>query len=557
MSTGVETLPFTNPANGEQFGDVPMASSEEIGTAVEEMRQAFEIWRRKPVKERVRVMRKLQELIIDSVDLISEAINLDTGKSRQDGMIEVFIVVDRLNQYCRRAPKWLARKRVSPGLYFFNRHYTEPIPFGVVAVISPWNYPFDLMLSPMFSALLAGNTVIVKPSEVAGYTGVILERLVQGVPELAPFVRILHGDGRVGAELVDKGPDFIFLTGSTTTGRKVAKVAAARMIPYAFELGGKDPMIVLEDADIEAAARWGTWGSFYNTGQTCQAVERVYVVESVYASFVQESIKRTQEFLPGYSPELYNYNHLGPLTFDRQKQIIEDHMQDALDKGARVLIGGEIDGLFMAPTLVVDVDHTMKLMIDETFGPIMPIMKVKDEDEAIRLANDSYFGLSASIWSRDHDRAQRVAEQLDVGSVNINDTVAHYAVPMLPFGGRKLSGGARVHGENEITQFTQNRSYSIGSPPLPFDIATVLRQPGHYRLGVGVMHLAFGVTPQQRIRPIAEELQRFRSHKLSSQPLRSQGLRAKKNAPRSKSVMAAAILGAMAAVFFGLWRGRN
>lgn len=542
MSADVEMLSFVNPATGKQFGQVPMATAEEIDQAVMEMRQASAVWGRKPVKERVRILRKLQEIVIDSVDEISEAVNLDTGKSRQDGMIEVFMMVDRLNQYCRRAPRWLARKRVPPGLYFFHRYYTEPIPFGVVAVISPWNYPFDLMMSPLFCALLAGNSVVLKPSEVAGATGVLVENFIQRIPELSPYVRVLHGDGRVGAALVQARPDFVFLTGSTTTGRKVAKAAAEHMIPYAFELGGKDAMIVLDDADIEAAVKWGTWGAYYNTGQTCQAVERVYVVEAVYDDFVQKAVRKTADYRPGYSPELYNYSDLGPLTFERQRQIIEEHMRDALEKGARVLIGGQIEGLFMEPTVVVEVDHTMKLMQDETFGPVMPIMKVRDEAEAINLANDSYFGLSASIWSRDIRRAQRIAEQLDVGSVNINDTVAHYAVPMLPFGGRKLSGDARIHGAQEVTQFTQFRSYSVGSPPLPFDLATILRAPGHYRLGSAIMHLAFGVTPRQRVRPIAEELQRRR---------------AKRQTSHLGSMVAAGIMATLSAVVFGLWRLRK
>jgi succinate-semialdehyde dehydrogenase/glutarate-semialdehyde dehydrogenase len=542
MSHEIEMLPFENPGTGKQFGQVPMASADEVKNAVEEMRHSFEVWRRISIKERVRILRKLQKLIIDSVDLISETINLDTGKSRQDGMIEVFIMVDRLNQYCRHAPRWLRRRRVSPGLYIFKQCSTEPVPFGVVALISPWNYPFDLMMSPMFSALLAGNTVVIKPSEVAGASGVLVEKLVKQVPELSPFVRVVHGDGRAGAALVASKPDFVFLTGSTATGRIVALAAAENMTPYAFELGGKDPLIVLEDADVDAAARWGTWGAFYNTGQTCQAVERVYVVESVYDAFVSKSVDFTKEFQPGYTADKNNPYNLGPLTFERQKHIIEDHMQDALAKGARILVGGQIDSLFMEPTLVVDVDHTMKLMQDETFGPIMPIMKVKDEDEAIRMANDSYFGLSASVWSQDLKRARRVAEQLEVGSVNINDTVAHFAVPLLPFGGRKLSGDARIHGEQEILQFTQYRSYSVGRLPLPFDIATVLRQPGHYRLGVAVMHLAFGVTPKQRVQPIAEEIQRYRGDRRVS---------------RSGSLLAAGLMGAIAAVFFGLWRHRN
>jgi acyl-CoA reductase-like NAD-dependent aldehyde dehydrogenase len=547
MSRDVEILPFVNPGTGEQFGQVPMASPEEVQKAVEEMRQSFQTWRRTSVKERVRILRKLQKLIIDSVDLISETVNMDTGKSRQDGMIEVFMMVDRLNQYCRRAPRWLRRRRVSSGLYIFKRCYSEPVPYGVVAVISPWNYPFDLMLSPMFSALLAGNTVVIKPSEVAGACGVLVEKLVKQVPELSPFVRVIHGDGRVGKALVAAKPDFVFLTGSTETGRLVALESSENMIPYVFELGGKDPLIVLEDADLDAAARWGTWGAIYNAGQTCQAVERTYVVEAVYDDFLSKAVNYTKNYKQGYTVEKDNPYDLGPLTFERQKHIIEDHLQDAVSKGARILVGGQIDGLFMEPTLIVDVDHTMRLMQDETFGPIMPVMKVKDEDEAIRMANDSYFGLSASVWSRDIKRAIRVAERLEVGSVNINDTVAHFAVPLLPFGGKKMSGDARIHGQQEVLQFTQIRSLAVGNPPLPFDIATLLRQSGHYRLGVGVMHLAFGVTPKHRVQPIVEELQRYKQNRN----------RAKKQSSRSGAILVAGLVGAVAAVGLAIFRQRK
>ena len=344
-----DLLPFVNPGTGERFGQVPMATGEEVARAVQEMRRTFDIWRRTSIKERVRILRKLQELLIDSVDLISETINQDTGKSRQDGMIEVFMLVDRLNQYCKRAPRWLKRRRVSPGLYIFKRCLTEPMPYGVVAIVSPWNYPFDLMLSPMFSALLAGNTVVVKPSEVAGASGVLAEKLIKKIPELSPFVRFLHGDGRVGAALIAAKPDFVFLTGSTTTGKLVAKEAAEHMIPYAFELGGKDPLVVLEDADVDAAARWGTWGAFYNTGQTCQAVERTYVVAPIYDDFLEKAIEYTRQFKTGYSAGKDTPYHMGPLIFEKQKKVIEDHLQDALAKGAKILVGGQFDGLFMEP----------------------------------------------------------------------------------------------------------------------------------------------------------------------------------------------------------------
>jgi acyl-CoA reductase-like NAD-dependent aldehyde dehydrogenase len=539
MRSKVEMLPCINPATGEQFDQVVKATPADVAQAHKEMRQAFEVWRRKSVQERVRILRQLQALIIDSVDEISDVINQDTGKSQQDGLIEVIMAVDRLHQYYKNAPRWLSRQRIPPGLYIFKRYYSEPQPYGVVVVLGPWNYPFDLALSPVCSALLAGNTVILKPSEVTPATGALLEKLFKQIPELAPFVRVLHGDGAVGEMLVRAKPGMIFLTGSTTTGRKVAMAAAENLTPFICELGGKDPMIVLEDADILAAARWGAWGAFYNSGQTCMAVERAYVVESIYDDFIQAVVDETQKVTVGYSRECNNPYHIGSLTFDRQVNIIEDHMHDALAKGARVLVGGKRNGLFMEPTVVVDVDHSMKLMRDETFGPILPIMKVKDEVEAIYLANDSYYGLSACVWSRDLTRAQRVARQLEVGSVNINDAISHYPVSLLPFGGVKQSGSARTHGKDEVMQFTQLRSYAVGQPPMAIDLATQMRQPGHYRLGTAILRLAFGVTPRQRLQPIRDFLA-------------PDGVRPK--------VGQAAVLGiaaAFSALLFGLLRARK
>jgi acyl-CoA reductase-like NAD-dependent aldehyde dehydrogenase len=375
----------------------------------------------------------------------------------------------------------------------------------VVGIIGPWNYPFELVLPATCSALLAGNTVLVKPSEVAAATGVMIEGLIQRVPELSPFVRFLHGDARVGAGMVQSRPDLIFLTGSTATGKAVAKAAAETMTHFLCELGGKDPMIVLEDADIQAAAKWGVWGAAsFNTGQTCIAVERIYVVEEVYDEFLQAAVVEAGKVKMGYSPSKENPYNMGPLTFQRQIDIIEDQLQDAQAKGARIIFGGARKGMFMEPTVVVDVDHSMRLMWDETFGPVIPIMKVKDETHAIQLSNHSKFGLSAYVWSANISRARRIADQLEVGTVMINDVIVHYLTSLLPFGGVKLSGNARTHGKEEVMQYTQLHSSSIGRPPLPFDVSTILRYPNHYRLGSAVMHLAFGVTPRQRLQPITE-----------------------------------------------------
>ena len=504
LNGATETLPFINPATGENFGEVTVARAEDVRRVQREMAATASRWAAKPIKERTRILRQLQALMLDEMDHITAVMNQDGGKSRQDALSELFMTVDLLNQYCRNAPRWLSRRRISAGLQFFKRCYIEYKPYGVVGIIGPWNYPLVLLLPPIFSALLAGNTVIAKPSEVTAATGVMIEGLFQRIPELAPFVRFLHGGPAVGAALVAARPDLVFLTGSTATGRKVMEAAAKTMTPVICELGGKDPMIVLKDADVKAAARWGVWGAFYNTGQTCMAIERVYVVKELYDAFVHEVIEQTGRLKVGYTPETGNENDVGPLTFQRQIDIIEDHMQDALAKGAKIVAGGHRNGMFMEPTVMVDVDHSMRLMRDETFGPIMPLMKADDETHAIQLANDSNLGLSASVWSRDLERAQQVAHQLQVGSVNINDTMTHFAIPRLPFGGIKESGIGRTHGEKDLRQFAQTRAYAIGQPPLPFDIATLMRAPGNYRLGAAVMRLAFGVTPKQRLQPVRE-----------------------------------------------------
>lgn len=501
-------LPFINPATNERFGQIAMARPEAARAAVSDMRLAGREWGRRPVAERVRVLRQLQEVLIDARDEISATITQDTGKPRQDALIEVFVTVDILNDACNNAGHWLRRERVSSGLYLFKRVYVEPRPYGVVAIIAPWNYPLALCVPPMAAALLAGNTVVLKPSEVTAATGALVERLVQRVPELSPFVRVMHGDGSVGAALVSAPPDYIFLTGSTATGKKVMRAAAEHVTPITCELGGKDAMLVLDDADINAAAQWGAWGAFFNAGQTCMAVERVYVQDAAYDEFVEQAVTATQALKLGYSLSTDSLNQVGPVTFPHQMEVIEQHMADALAKGAHVLAGGQRHGAFYEPTVLVNVTHDMLLMQEETFGPIMPIMRAADEADAIRLANDSPFGLSASVWSRDLERATRVAEQLQTGSVIINDTIAHFGVSQVPFGGVKQSGFGRTHGKAGVLQFTQPHGYAVGAPPQSLDVATLLRRPGHYRLGTALLRLAFGVTPRQRLEPVVEEVNR-------------------------------------------------
>ncbi|GAB4396374.1 MAG: aldehyde dehydrogenase family protein [Anaerolineales bacterium] len=501
-------LPFINPATGKEFGAVAMHTPEDVQQAMREMRASAPVWRDLSVQQRAHLLGKFQAVMIDSLDEITKILTQDCGKSRQDAMIEVFITVDMLAQYRKHAARWLARRPVPRGLYLFKNTYVEYRPYGVVAVIAPWNYPFALSIPPVVAALLAGNTVILKPSEVTPAAGMMMQKLFERVPELAPYVRVLHGDGRIGAALVQTKPDYIFLTGSTPTGRAVSKAAAEHLIPIACELGGKDAMIVLDDADLQAAARWGAWGAYFNAGQTCMAVERAYVVESVYPTFVRHAVAETRKIQMGYSESLESPYYMGPVTDPRQIKIIQRHLEDALAKGAKILTGGKIEGMFVEPTVLVNVTHDMLLMQEETFGPLFPIMQVKDEAEAIRMANDCQFGLGASIWSRDIGRAERVAKQVEASSIVINDTIAQFGVPMLPFGGIKQSGYGRIHGKEGLVQFTRPYAYAVGNPPYNWDIATILRSPGHYRIGAAILRIVFGIDLRQKTQPISEELQK-------------------------------------------------
>ena len=493
-----EPLLFTNPSSGEIFGKINSTPVADVNTVVEELRTAFPEWSKKSINDRIRILKKFQAVLLDSRDEITSVINLDCGKSRQDALIELFVSLDMLSQYLRKANSWLKPKKVSSGLYVLKTAIVEHKPHGVVCVISPWNYPLTLSLPPMLVALLAGNTVILKPSEVTGAVGALMEKLIKRVPELSPYVRVVHGDGAVGAAVIQARPDFIFMTGSTATGKKIMAMAAESLTPVALELGGKDAMIVLEDADLEKAARWGTWGAFFNTGQTCMAVERVYVVGAHYEKFVEISVEQANKFKSGFTTELNSDFSMGPVTDPRQVRIIDRHIEDALSKGAKILTGGKLVGAFYEPIVMVDVNHTMLVMQEETFGPIMPIMRVNDEAEAIRLANDSRFGLGASVWSSDPNHAKQVANHLNASSIIINDCIAQFGIPMLPFGGVKDSGFGRIHGQEGLMQFTRPYSYAVGQPPLKWDIATILREKGKYALGSLLMGILFGTSFKQR-----------------------------------------------------------
>jgi acyl-CoA reductase-like NAD-dependent aldehyde dehydrogenase len=455
-SEGRRRLGIRSPATRESLGEIVVSSREDVVAAVAKARDAQKDWARLSVAERARIVRGAIDLLVDRREELAKTIIGETGKTRVESLImEVLPGCDYINFWCGRAVKELSDERRK--LHGYLRPYKKLVmhyrPLGVVGIITPWNGPFALAINPTVQAILAGNAVLLKPSEVAPYSGDCAIRLLReaGVPE--GVVQTVHGDGETGAALVRGGVQKISFTGSVQTGKKIAAACAEQLIPYTLELGGKDAMIVCEDADLERAANGAVFNSILNSGHVCMGVERIYVVESVADEFEERVKGIVAELRYGKGDDV----DVGAVFWDRQLPIIERHIEDAKAKGAEIVVGGEADtaeGLFYKPTFVRKVDHTMELMREETFGPIVAVMRVADEEEAIRLANDSHYGLSGSVWTKDIERGIEIAKRLETGSVVINDASMAYGAPEAPFGGLKDSGVGQVNGLGGLRGYT-------------------------------------------------------------------------------------------------------
>ncbi len=448
------SLEVFNPATREKIADVPITPPEEVSAAVSRARQAFQIWRQFSVAQRARYLYAARDWIVDHQDEVIETICSETGKPRTEALVaEVLYCCDLLGFYAKNSERYLKDELRSPHLLKTKRVFVVYQPLGVVGVISPWNYPFTLTLGDVVPALMAGNAVILKPSEYTPLSGLLVERLFRevGLPE--NVLQTLCGYGDTGAALVDHC-DGIAFTGSVATGKKVAERAAQRLIPVLLELGGKDPMIVLKDADLERAANACVWGALSNAGQMCMSVERVYVEAPVYDEFVRRVVEKVKGLRQG-SERRFGEVDIGPLTMPKQLETVERHVRDAVEKGAQILIGGKRkDGLFYEPTVLVNVDHSMQIMREETFGPVIPIMKVHSAEEALQLANDSIYGLAASVFTKDTALGVKLARRIEAGNVCVNDCITNFAILEAPYGGVKQSGLGRRHGEWGLRQFT-------------------------------------------------------------------------------------------------------
>jgi acyl-CoA reductase-like NAD-dependent aldehyde dehydrogenase len=453
---GRRRLEIRSPATRESLGEIVVSSREDVAAAIARARDAQKEWAAVSIAERARIVRGAIDLLVEQRDEVTKTILGETGKTRVESLImEVLPGCDYINFWCGRAVKELSdeKRRLHGYLRPYKKLMMHYRPLGVVGIITPWNGPFALAINPTVQAILAGNAVILKPSEVAPYSGEWAIRLLReaGVPE--GVVQTLHGDGETGASLVQGGVQKISFTGSVRTGKKIAAACAEQLIPYTLELGGKDAMIVCEDADLERAAHGAVFNSILNSGHVCMGVERIYVVESVADEFEE----RVKSIVGGLRYGKGDDVDVGAVFWDRQLPIIERHVQDAKAKGAEVVVGGEADtteGLFYKPTFIRKVDHTMELMREETFGPVVAVMRVADEEEAIRLANDSHYGLSGSVWTKDIARGVEIAKRLETGSVVINDASMAYGAPEAPFGGLKDSGVGQVNGLGGLRGYT-------------------------------------------------------------------------------------------------------
>ena len=456
--------PATNPATGETFGQASLLDAAQAGEAMAAAHAAFPAWSRTGFAERARLLERWGQAIVDEADAIASLIEREQGKPAAEALAaEVLPSLEALKHLVAHGEALLRDEALESGQLLLAHKQARIVyaPFGVILAIKPWNYPWGQSLPVVASALVAGNTVVLKPAPATTLVGLKMGELARraGFPE--GVLNVVAVDDGVAALLVeDPRVGKIVFTGSVATGRKIMASAAKNLTPVVLELGGKDPAIVCRDADLDRAARGIVWNAFMNAGQTCSSVERVYVEREVAESFLARVLDETRRVRLN---DAAGAGELGPLTLERQRRIVEDHVADAVAKGARVLTGGERapgPGLFFPPTVVVDVDHSMTLMREETFGPVLPIMTVNSLDEAIRLANDSPYGLTASGWTRSDETAHRLQRELVAGVVSINDHTSSFAEPQAPWGGVKWSGIGRIHGAWGLREMVQPKYVS-------------------------------------------------------------------------------------------------
>ena len=444
-------LESRSPATGERVGVVPTLDPGEVQTVVDDVAAVQPFWAQLPLADRARYMRRAAQVVIDELDALGPLMAREQGKPLNECYtMELLPTIDALHWIAEHGPGILRDERI-PYPQIFLKHKRSHFaydPLGVVGVIAPWNYPWSIPFGEVAIALMCGNGVVLKPASLTPLTGQRIQAVFEraGLPE--GLVRAVHGGGRVGQAVVESSAAKIFFTGSVEVGRGVGVACAERMKGSVLELGGKDPQIVLSDANLENAISGALWGGFANAGQTCSGIERVYVMRDVADRFVEGVVAGARELKVG-DPLAWD-TEVGPMVSRDQFDTVRELVDDAVASGATLHCGGPtevrvLDGPFFAPAVLTDVTHDMRIMREEIFGPVLPIVTVGSEEEAIRLANDSEFGLSASIWTLDRGKGERIARRIEAGSVWINDHSYSHGACQCSWGGVKQSGLGRSH----------------------------------------------------------------------------------------------------------------
>jgi acyl-CoA reductase-like NAD-dependent aldehyde dehydrogenase len=459
-----------NPATGTVLHELECASEGDVLAAVARARSAQTAWCDLGVRRRIAILREFQRKLHERKSEIAEAITREAGKPVAEALTtEVLVVLDAARFLIDNAYGLLRDEPVPHGNLATRLKSGRLLrePYGVVGIISPWNYPFSIPATETLAALVAGNAVVLKPSEFTSLVALELAALLHAAGVPGDVFQVVVGDGATGAALLHSQIDKLAFTGSVATGKRIATAAAERLLPVVLELGGKDPMLVLDDADVDVASSAAVWGAFVNAGQACLSVERCYVHRRLYEEFLRACAEKTKKLRVGHG--LDRETDVGPMIHERQLQIVEAHVKDAVARGARVLAGGsrfpELGKNFYRPTVLADVTHEMRIMREETFGPVLPVMAFDHDEEAVRLANDSEYGLAASVWTRDGARGELLARSIQAGTVMVNDVVSCFGISEAPHGGVKASGVGRAHGRFGLEEMVRLKYVDVDRLP--------------------------------------------------------------------------------------------
>ncbi|QCQ93351.1 aldehyde dehydrogenase family protein [Rhodococcus sp. SGAir0479] len=486
-----ETFTSLNPRTGQVLAEYPVADEADVAGAVERARGAARWWDAQGFRGRRDWLLEFKKAIAADAEDLARVVSAETGKPHDDALLEVMLAVEHLDWAARNAKKVLRARRVSPGLVSANQSATLGYhPLGVVGVIGPWNYPVYTPMGSISYALAAGNAIVFKPSELTPGVGKWLEARWNALAPTQPVLQVITGLGATGAALCRAGVDKIAFTGSGPTARKVMAVCAETLTPLVAECGGKDAMLVAEDADLDKAVEFAAFGAFGNAGQTCAGVERIYVAEPVYQQFLDKLTSAVDRVRPGGT----DADTYGPMTLPRQADVVRNHIADALDKGARAVIGG-IDSVherFVDPVILTDVPESSSAVCEETFGPTVVVNRVRDLEEGIERANATSYGLGASVFTRNRSRGRDIAQRLRAGMVSVNSVLGFAGVPSLPFGGSGESGFGRIHGADGLREFSRPKAVTVERFSAPLKLMTLERSVRDMRVSAWMLKTRHG-----------------------------------------------------------------